>query len=177
MEAKELTLACTELLSVNEHRPFYVMGSRLLLVTLTVFTVTVFVSSDKNSFHVSLLSMSEVSYLELDAYRRVVNVTPVVFHRDENNVSFYGLMEDLQAEFLNPQTVAIIGSGDPVVDGVASLFAACTGVPLINARNSPEMSRVRSTPFRCLGYNRHFKPGISHTSIFCLQKSDALIET
>ena len=122
------------------------------MVTLTVITATAFTSSDKISFHVGLLSTSEVSDLELDAYRRVVNVTPVVFPRHENNVSFYGLMEDLQEEFLNPQTVAIIGSGDPVVDGVASLFAACTGVPLINARNSPEMSRVRSTLFGAIAH-------------------------
>ena len=106
----------------------------LLMVILTVITVEV--SSDKNSFHVNLLLTNNTTDPELEAYHQMMEVVPTILSRHDNNVSFRGMVEDLRVKLLNPRNVAIIGSGDPVVDGVASLFAECTGVPLINARNS-----------------------------------------
>ena len=94
----------------------------------------------KNFFRVNVLTTSETSGLDLEDYKGVMDLAPTVV--DNSNISFYGLMEDLRAELLYPNTVAIIGSGEPVVDGVALLFASCLGVPLINVRKTTALLEV-----------------------------------
>ena len=113
----------------------------LTVVWLTAITVCANVHH-KNFFRVSYLTTSKTSALDLGDYERVMDIAPTVVSRDNNNVSFYGLMEHLRAELLKPNTVAIIGSGEPLVDGVASLFASCLGVPLINVRNTRALPEV-----------------------------------
>ena len=108
---------------------------------LTVITVCANVHH-KNMLRVSLLSTSKSYDLDLGDYERVMDLAPAIFSRDNNNISFYSLVEHLRAELLKPNTVAIIASGEPVVDGVASLFASCLSVPLINVRNTTALPEV-----------------------------------
>ena len=96
----------------------------------------------KNFFRVNVLTTSEISGLDLEDYKGVMDLAPTVVSLDNHNISFYGLMEHLRAELLYPNTVAIIGSGEPVVDGVALLIASCLGVPLINVRNTTALPEV-----------------------------------
>ena len=116
--------------------------TRLNFQTVTLTVVWLTCSTVCGNVRVSYLTTSKTSALDLGDYERVMDIAPTVVSRDNNNVSFYGLMEHLRAELLKPNTVAIIGSGEPLVDGVASLFASCLGVPLINVRNTTALPEV-----------------------------------